>query len=223
VGWNLTYRSGDVPRDMLVYVQTSPHVPQAVEDLRLLSLETHGDLSMPVVFTGTAQWPLNWYLRDFNGRMLVHEIPDTPTQPIVIATPGDIGDVEQAALADYTWVQHPLRWWIPEDETYRRFAIAPELNTEWRQNLQTDQPPPYTATDVIGSVGRSIWSVRTPEQQARLFRLIVYCELDAPIGADGSPSCVTRSPGSAPRAKRPTRSWKPPCPPTTWSPRLATR
>jgi uncharacterized protein (TIGR03663 family) len=181
-GWNLTYRDGDVPRDMLVYVQTSPHLRQTVDELRMLSFELNGDMSMPITFTGTSQWPLNWYLRDFTARSLVHEIPEEPTAPIIIATPGDIGGEEEQRLSDYTWVQHPLRWWIPEDETYRRFAIAPELNTEWRQNLQTDDPPPYSLADVARSVGRSVASISEPEQQARFFRMVVYRELDAPIG-----------------------------------------
>jgi hypothetical protein len=76
----------------------------------------------------------------------------------------------------------PLRRWIPEDETYRRFAIAPEVRSEWRQNLQTDEPPPYSLGDVVASVGRSVASIREPEQQAELFRLIVHRELTAPIG-----------------------------------------
>jgi uncharacterized protein (TIGR03663 family) len=180
--WNMTYREGDVPRDMLIYVQTSPDVHRTVRDLERFSHEQTGGMSLEVLFTGGSQWPLNWYLRDFTNRRLISEIPEEPSAPFIIAATSEIGPEEEERLANYSYNEFPLRWWIPEDETYRRFAIAPELNTEWRQNVQTDDPPPYGASDVLRSVVRSLASVREPEHQARLFRLIIYRELTAPIG-----------------------------------------
>jgi uncharacterized protein (TIGR03663 family) len=181
-GWNMTYREGDVPRDMLIYVQTSPDLHQTVEDLTELSHELTGGMDLSIYYSGTTQWPLNWYLRDFNQRVLFHDLEDIPDAPVIITTAHEIGDAEAERLADYYAIEMPLRWWIPEDETYRRFAIAPEVRTEWRQNLQTDDPPPYSVGDVAKSVGQTIASIREPEQQAQLFRLIVHRELTAPIG-----------------------------------------
>ena len=70
-----------------------------------------------------------------------------------------------------------MRWFYPEEETYRRFAIAPELNQEWRQNYQNDKEPPYSLLDVAESIGSSFWSLRDPEQQAYVFRLGAFREL----------------------------------------------
>lgn len=182
-GWNLSYRNGDVPRDMLVYVQTSPDLHQTVADLERLSYERTGGLDLNVHYSGTTQWPLNWYLRNFGQRVLFHDVHDIPDAPIIIMASSDVGEEEAERLLDYSFVEFPLRWWIPEDQTYRRFAIAPEVRTEWRQNLQTDDPPPYSVMDVAGSLGRSFSSIQEPEQQAKLFRLIVHRELSAPIGA----------------------------------------
>jgi hypothetical protein len=76
-----------------------------------------------------------------------------------------------------------MRWWFPEDETYRRFAIAPELNKTERQNYQTDEQGPFSALDVAESVWRSVWGMHEPQQQAKMFRLLAYRELWAPIGS----------------------------------------
>jgi uncharacterized protein (TIGR03663 family) len=181
-GWNLSFRDGDVPRDMLVYVQTSPDLHQTVEDLQLLSHELTGGMDLPVYYSGHVQWPLNWYLRDFNNRTLFHDVHDIPDAPIIMIAANQVGEAEEARLENYSFIDFPLRWWIPEDQTYRRFAIAPEVRTEWRQNLQTDDPPPYSVFDVVASIGRTAGSIREPEQQARLFRLIAHRELSASIG-----------------------------------------
>jgi uncharacterized protein (TIGR03663 family) len=182
-GWSLAFRDDDVPRDMLIYVQTSPDLHQTVSDLETLSHELTGAMDLEVYYSGMTQWPLNWYFRDFNRRFLFHDIHEIPDAPIIITGSTEIGETEEARLEDYSFIEFPLRWWIPEDDSYRRFAIAPEVRTEWRQNLQTDQPPPYSSVDVLRSVGRSAISLRDPEQQAKLFRLIVHRELTAPIGA----------------------------------------
>jgi predicted membrane-bound mannosyltransferase len=181
-GWNLSFRAGDVPRDMLVYVQTSPDLHQAVADLEGLSREVTGGMDLSIYYSGVAQWPLNWYFRDFNQRVLFHDLHEIPDAPVIITGSSEIGDAESQRLENYSYIEFPLRWWIPEDQTYRRFAIAPEVRTEWRQNLQTDDPPPYSTGDVIRSVGRSFAALSEPEQQGKIFRLVVHRELSAPIG-----------------------------------------
>jgi uncharacterized protein (TIGR03663 family) len=182
-GWNLSFREGDVPKDMLVYVQTSPDLHQTVNDLETLSHELTGGMELNVYYSGITQWPLNWYFRDFNQRVLFHDVHDIPDAPVIIIGSNEIGETEEQRLQDYSYIEFPLRWWIPEDQTYRRFAIAPEVRTEWRQNLQTDDPPPYSLADVAQSLSRTAGSIRHEEQQASLFRLIVHRELSAPIGA----------------------------------------
>jgi uncharacterized protein (TIGR03663 family) len=182
-GWSLSFREGDIPDDMLVYVQTSPDLHQTVDELEKLSQELTGGMDLGIYYSGTTQWPLNWYFRNFNQRHIFHNVHEIPDAPVIIIASNEIGGPEDERLEDYSYVEFPLRWWIPEDETYRRFAIAPEVRTEWRQNLQTDDPPPYSLADVVRSVGRSVASIQNPEQQGKLFRLIVHRELSAPIGA----------------------------------------
>ena len=40
-----------------------------------------------------------------------------------------------------------------------------------------------SALDVAESVWRSVWGLREPQQQAKMFRLVSYRELWAPIGS----------------------------------------
>jgi uncharacterized protein (TIGR03663 family) len=181
-GWSLSYRNGDVPRDMLIYVQTSPDLHQTVADLEELSHDATGGMDLGIYYSGITQWPLNWYLREFDQRVLYHDVHEIPDAPVIIIGSNEVDEAEEERLEDYSYIEFPLRWWIPEDQTYRRFAIAPEVGTEWRQNLQTDDPPPYSVADVAQSLGRTVTGLQEPEQQARLFRLVVHRELRAPIG-----------------------------------------
>ncbi|MCM8748623.1 TIGR03663 family protein [Thermomicrobiaceae bacterium CFH 74404] len=189
-GWRLTYREGDVPRDMLIYVQTSPQVVQLTRDLEALSHELTGGMGLEVWYDSGTQWPMNWYLREFTSRRYfgttLRELPADPP-PVILYSLEYLNNMSPEAArqleSQYTYVEYPMRWWFPEDQTYRRFAIAPELKNEARQNYQTDQPPPYSAGDVLRSVWSSISSLQRPEQQAKVFRLVAFRELPATIGS----------------------------------------
>ena len=74
-----------------------------------------------------------------------------------------------------------MRWWFPEEQTYRRFAYAPDIISEARQNYQDSRKPPFTVIDVVKSVLHSVASVRSPQEQAKLFRLVAYRELPSPV------------------------------------------
>lgn len=184
VSFRLTYREGDVPRDMLVYVQSSPDVTRAVEEIGLLSRELTGGKDMPIYYDSGTSWPFQWYLRDYSGRRYFGDnLSEAPDAPIVLISNENLSAENRQMLEGYTATEYAMRWWFPEDETYRRFAIAPELNKVERQNYQTDEEGPYGLTDVAESVWRSLWALREPEQQARMFRLVAYREVWAPIGS----------------------------------------
>ncbi|MBX6341174.1 MAG: TIGR03663 family protein, partial [Thermomicrobiaceae bacterium] len=174
--WRMTYREGDVPKDMLIYVQSSPDVVRLARQLETLSHDLTGGMGLEVWYDSDTQWPFNWYLRDFpNRRLFGSTLPGTPDAPIILLSVDHAtADVEQQLSKDYTYQEYPMRWWFPEEDTYRRFAIAPELKTEWRQNYQTQQKPPYTLWDVARSVGSSLWAMRVPQEQGKIFRIVAY-------------------------------------------------
>lgn len=80
--WMAVYDHPDTPRELLVYTQSSPDVPNIVAELNELSItqtrntRTAGDPtgghSMPVIMDigdtsgdGSLAWPFQWYLRDY--------------------------------------------------------------------------------------------------------------------------------------------------------------
>jgi hypothetical protein len=181
--WRLTYREGDVPRDMLIYVQTSPYVPQLTEDLRQFSIEQNGNMSLNIWFDDITSWPFNWYLRNFTGRQYYgNSLPSNLDAPIVLIGSDNMNASNSSALqSNYTMREYPMRWWFPEDETYRRFAYAPDIKQEARQNYQDSTPPPYSIGDVALSVAHTLASIRSPQEQGKIFRLMAYRELPAQI------------------------------------------
>jgi hypothetical protein len=99
--------------------------------------------------------------------------------PIVLVANENLGAV-QSMLQGYTPQEYVLRWWFPEDETYRNFAIAPELNpgrSAWKS-----QDDPHGPIDVLRSIVDSAETQFTPEGQQRLYRLLIYRDLPARIG-----------------------------------------
>jgi uncharacterized protein (TIGR03663 family) len=81
--WLVAYRQPDVPREFLIFVQSSPDVPLIARAIRELAInqtrnnrteaDPIGGLSMPVIMDigddktgeGSLSWPFQWYLRDF--------------------------------------------------------------------------------------------------------------------------------------------------------------
>jgi hypothetical protein len=183
--YRFTYIEGDVPRDMLMYSQVSPDVPRVMEEMGIFSRELTGGLDIRVDYDSGTSWPFQWYLRDYpNRRFYGTEISSPPDADIVLISDEHATPENLAMLTGYTYQAYTMRWFYPEVETYRRFALAPELHSEWRQNYQTDDDGPYSVIDVLRSIGSSFWSLRDPEQQAYVFRLAAFRELPVEMLGD---------------------------------------
>ena len=184
--WRMSFLEGDVPRDMLIYTQTAPDIPMLVNDFEALSVQVTGDNSMPIYFGGDATWPLWWYLRDFpNSRVMsapqdASAIPDDAAVMIVNYNRNEAGRAQQDAIfAGYTRYDYVLRWAFPENDTYRQFAIAPELDPS--RSAWGSAENPHGPLDVLQSILDSIDYQLTPEGQQDLYRLIMYRDLTTPI------------------------------------------
>ncbi len=183
--WRLTYREGDVPKDMLIYVQTAPNVPMVTNQLRQLSQQVDGDMGLSIWYDDVTQWPFSWYMKDFtNRRYIGRDFPPTiDAQVIVVADQTLTPAMEQQLSQNYTYQEYPMRWWFPEENTYRRFAYAPDIKDPGRQNYQDSKRPPFTILDVAGSVWSSVWSLHEPRQQGKIFRMLTYREVPSGLGA----------------------------------------
>jgi hypothetical protein len=180
--WRLTYQEGDVARDMLIYNQTTPYVPLVSHELEQLSLELTGGMGLAVWYDNNTQWPFNWYLRNFpNRHSFGTDLPEPLNAPVVLIAKDNLTSQKERLLAGYTYQDYPMRWAYPEIETYRRFAIAPELKNPLYQNPGGSSVPPHSLVDVARSVWSSIAGMRQPREQAKMFRLVAYREFPATV------------------------------------------
>jgi hypothetical protein len=183
VAWRLVYQEGDVPKDMLVYTQTSPDMHRMVEELTALSAITTGGRDLEIWYddrNGTS-WPMQWYLRDFPNRHLYGGTIAGPPDdvPIVLAARDNRSAVEPY-LEGYTAQEYVLRWWFPE-RIYRDFAIAPEISPSQSAWGSADNPSGPGA--IAASVAESLFHLGTMEGQQGLYRLVMYRDLPVRIDA----------------------------------------
>ncbi len=184
--WRLSYLQGDIPVDMLMYNQTSPDVTRMMSEFGALSNELYGNRDLVVWYDGGTAWPMQWYLRDYpNRKYYSGALSGPPTEngvqaDILIVANDNIQSVE-SQMAGYTAQEYVLRWHFPEEDTYRNFAIAPELGpglSAWR-----DAAGPHGPLEVAGSVVDSLETQTDPDGQQRLYRLVLYRDL--PVDIDG--------------------------------------
>jgi hypothetical protein len=175
-GWRMSYDDGDVPRDMMIYTQTSPDVPQMVADLRELSAEVNGDTSLDIYYDSGVSWPMRWYLRDFGGGF--RSSPSSESGAAVLIEQQSWSD-EPSPREGYVAQGYVLRWWFPEYGIYRNFAIAPEL-PPGKSAWQGDEPEPGLL-DVARSIIDSFATQLEPDGQQRVYRLLMYRDLPEKI------------------------------------------
>ncbi|MGN6359532.1 MAG: flippase activity-associated protein Agl23, partial [Thermomicrobiales bacterium] len=185
-GWRLAYERGDVPLDMLVYVQTSPDVTRVMSDIDELSLLLTGGYNLPIMYDDNTSWPFQWYLRNYTQKQyFATTLTAPPSDDTAIVLVGNENLAAHPEIKDqlYNYVAQPysMRWHFPENETYRQFAIAPELGPGWSVWMVQNQP--HGLGDVVRSVVSSLTSTAKPNNQARLFRLLAYRDLGAPVGS----------------------------------------
>jgi hypothetical protein len=179
-GWRLSYQEADVPKDMLVYTQTSPDVARLMNELDQLSEETTGGKGLVIWYDSGVSWPMQWYLRDYPNKQFKGTSISTVSDdvPIVIVSDQYDGGFDNA-LTGYTAQEYVLRWWFPEEE-YRDFAIAPELDPNW--SAWKSEGNPHGPVAILKSIGHTLGHQLTPEGQLRLYRLMMYRDLDWRLG-----------------------------------------
>ena len=128
-GWGVTYARGDIPQDMLVYVQSSPDVPRVVREIERISHQTGAGQDLRILLDGgytenvggqsvvheSIAWPFEWYLRDYRGKSYYSKTFPTPTDAAVILAMVPNEDPIRDALGNYVAQRGRLNWWYPED------------------------------------------------------------------------------------------------------------
>jgi hypothetical protein len=167
--WRLAYISGDTPREMMVYTQTSPDVPRVIRQVELYSPRRSANLDVPVIYDNETVW--TWYMRDFpqatrSGEQLAGP-PDESVQAVFMLQENlDRYPQNREYLQEFVVQRYPLRWWLPEDQVYR-------LNEGWRER-------PLEEASLVGQVLRAPFDYGVV---SRTWNYLVFRELPAPLGS----------------------------------------
>jgi predicted membrane-bound mannosyltransferase len=167
--YRLSYLSGDVPREMLIYTQTSPDVMRVIRRLEEASRRRGGGLDMPVLYDNETVW--TWYLRDFTGATRVGpQLSGPPGEEVqaVLMLQENLDQYPQNRdyLQGFRIQRLPLRWWFPEEQTYR---LRPDWTTA-----------PLDQVSLLGQVLRAPFNAETTRN---LWDFLIRRDPGAPLGS----------------------------------------
>jgi hypothetical protein len=165
----LSYINGDVPRETMVYTQTSPDVMRVVRRLEEASRRRGGQLGMPVIYDNETVW--SWYLRNFSDARRTSGALDAPpgaeVQAVLLLQENlDRNPENRDLLAGFVVQRYPLRWWFPEDQVYR-------LGPGWRDG-------PLDSASLLGQLLREPLN---PQVGKRWWRFLMFRDPGAPLGS----------------------------------------
>ncbi len=164
----LAYQTGDVAREMMVYTQTSPDVMRIARRLEEAALRRGGGTRLPVMYDNETVWL--WYLRDWPGAVYVpggrlNGPPAAEVQAVLLLQENlDRYPENRTYLQDFVLQRYPLRWWFPEDQTYRlngsslldrllRNPLDYEASAQlWRYLMFRQPPAGLGSTDMVIAV-----------------------------------------------------------------------
>lgn len=174
--WRLNYQNGDIPVEMMVYVQSSPDVKRIMDDLRRVSIAETGRMELPIMYDN--EQILKWYVRDYNNARYFSGSMNTPpaddVAAILIWDPSNWA-ANEPLLTNFVVGQFPLRWWFPESEFYR-FATVPQTDANGQviigaDGKQATKPAPFGQDSTIGRLVRNPFDAAT---QNELWRYLLF-------------------------------------------------
>ena len=116
-----SFEHGDVPREMLVYTQTSPDVPDIMDRIERIGRSSGRGRDLPVVVDDTYTWPWAWYLRDYNIDFdEIGEEFSPPDDAVLLIASQNETRVMPLLNRYQEPVPYRLRAWFPE--AYRRIG-----------------------------------------------------------------------------------------------------
>jgi predicted membrane-bound mannosyltransferase len=167
LGWHLAFFAGDTPTDMLVYTQTAPDIKRMMTEVNTLSQERTGGYNLPIWYSSSTVWPMNWYLRDYQATGAGHFLGSSLTAPppddaaIVMVANEDFGPWEEQNLQNYERTDYVMRWWFPE-EIYRSFTYSPAAPRNDYPGLWKPGPNGTAVRPTWGDTLKKAWqSIRT--------------------------------------------------------------
>jgi uncharacterized protein (TIGR03663 family) len=138
--WMVTYQHGDIPVEMLVYVQSSPDIPWVAKEIERIGQQTAQREELRILMDNgyteevggqrvvheAVSWPFEWYLRDYKNRRYYTKTigPDINLReyPVILVMAPNLDPIKDQ-LGDYVGQKYRLNWWFPED--YKAWASDP--------------------------------------------------------------------------------------------------
>ncbi|MBA3469613.1 MAG: TIGR03663 family protein [Herpetosiphonaceae bacterium] len=174
--WRLNYQNGDIPVEMMVYVQSSPDVRRVMLDLSAISVAETGRMELPIMYDNEQIW--KWYVRNYTFKS---EFSGAMAGPAA-------ENIQAILMIDSNWNANtgnvqgfvegrfPLRWWFPEQEFYR-FATMAKIDANGvplkdRDGQTVMEPAPFEQDSTIGRFIRRPYDAKTLNELGRylLFR-----------------------------------------------------
>ncbi len=167
--YRASFELGDVPREMLIYTQTTPDVMRVVRGLEDISRLRTAGLDMPIMYDNETVW--TWYLRDFTnargGAQNLTAPPEEDVQAVLLLYEHLASNPElRDHLAGFRMQRLPLRWWFPESEMYHKTA-------NWREVELTN-------ASLLTRLMRAPFANQSLTQA---WEFLLYRELNTPLGS----------------------------------------
>lgn len=173
----VTFERRDVPKDMLIYTQSSPDIRAIASQIDALADATGmgRDLPIAVDTTDSFAWPWAWYLRDYKSVSYVSFSSGMPSgnfQVLLVARSnlsrvsdslGQEGDARFGAP-----IRYPHRWWFEESNYRAAIPAGPWQGTESVGPLEL--PKPIPEWDTWERIARGIFGGDWLETIAKYWR-----------------------------------------------------
>lgn len=165
----LSFLSGDIPREMMIYTQTSPDVARIMRRLERASMARYNNLSMPVIYDNETVWL--WYFRNFTNAQVSGQVLSAPPEDdieavVMLQENIDAYPQNRENLSGFRVQRLPLRWWFPEDEVYR-------LSPNWRTQ-------PLDQASLLARLLRAPFDSKT---LADTWQFLIYRNPGSPLGS----------------------------------------
>jgi hypothetical protein len=172
----LSYFQPDVPKEMAVYVQTSPDVTRAMKEIGDFSKATTGKLDVKTQYDSDVSWPFSWYFRDYtNARFIGTETPNPGADVPILVYGYDTKNGNEELPKNYVSQRYAMRWWFPED-WYKKELMSGLTEVDAYKNA----PLASTAATLAIKLGDTFTK---PDNQATLWKYLLFRDTPQPLGS----------------------------------------
>lgn len=208
----LTYNQPDVPKEMAVYVQTSPDVTRSIRELETYANYAAGNKKQfRVVYDSFTSWPMEWYLRDYNKRfiggdkarpeqdevvlfveyakhntnVLTEEVRGYQTQIAELQNQPASPDRDNQIRNLQTQMATAQN--VLTEYVQQRYAMRWWFPEEWYKNdfLPGLNPKTSPFNEQIGGVFKSAWvTISEPQFTGTLWKYLVFRDPPKPLGSE---------------------------------------